>query len=75
MVFYTCNKHCESSREIAWELLVVVVFVQVKNAQDLESWNGHIVFILSCQDCLVYFEWIYVFMSFIDRYPIADILG
>ena len=46
MVFYTCNKHWESSIEIAWELLiVVVVFVQVKNAQDLESWNGHIVFI------------------------------
>jgi hypothetical protein len=59
---------------------VVVVFlqvVQVKNAdtQDLESWNGHSVFILSSQDCLVYFEWIYVFTSFIDRYLITDILG
>ena len=45
---------------------MVVVFLQVKNAQDLESWNGH---------CLVYFEWIYVFTSFIDRYMITDILG
>jgi hypothetical protein len=56
---------------------VVVVFLQVKNAdtQDLESWNGHSVFILSSQDCLVYFEWIYVFTSFIDRYLITDILG
>ena len=78
MVFYTCNKHCESSREIAWEIIVVVVFVQVKNAQDLDfgimKWT-YIVFILSSQDCLVYFEWIYVFTSFIDRYLITDILG
>jgi hypothetical protein len=59
---------------------VVVVFVQVKNAQDLEvgimEWTYCSVFnILSSQDCLVYFEWIYVFTSFIDRYMITDILG
>jgi hypothetical protein len=59
---------------------VVVVFVQVKNAQDLEvgimEWTYCSVFnILSRQDCLVYFEWIYVFTSFIDRYMITDILG
>jgi hypothetical protein len=48
MVFYTCNKHCESSREIARETIVVVVFVQVKDAQDLESWITDILYLIYC---------------------------
>ena len=40
-----------------------------------KTWNGHIVFIVSSQDCLVCFEWICVSTSFIDRYLITEILG
>ena len=45
--FPHCNKHSENNREIVWEIIVVIVFVQ--NVQDLES---HVVSIRDCLQCL-----------------------